>query len=164
MRIDYNVILDDIERVAKRYPDIIRQETLSVLDDITAMLESDVVVRTPAGVGGAAGLRGSIEGTVTEMRGVATGIVGTAIPYGEVIEYGRKPGKFPPTGPLELWVRRKLGVNGDKAPGVAFLVARKIAKKGFKGAHMFSEAWEADKAQVFRMLRTIPERVMRRMK
>lgn len=47
-----------------------------------------------------------------------------------VLVTGRKPGKFPPIKPIREWAIRKLGVSEDEADSVAFLIARKIAKKG----------------------------------
>ena len=52
--------------------------------------------------------------------------------YGEVVRVGRRPGKRPPSKALETWVIRKLGVSVAQAPGVAFLVARKIGRHGTK--------------------------------
>lgn len=43
---------------------------------------------------------------------------------------GRPPGKMPPSNALIPWVRIKLGISGDRAKGVAFVIARAIGKKG----------------------------------
>ena len=59
-----------------------------------------------------------------------TGTVRSATKYGAVIEFGRKPGRFPPVRPLRLWVRRKGIAKGRAVNSVAFLIARKIARKG----------------------------------
>jgi hypothetical protein len=48
------------------------------------------------------------------------------------MERGRKPGKFPPPGPIRRWVQRKLGITGKAVKSVAFLVARKIATLGIQ--------------------------------
>jgi len=47
-----------------------------------------------------------------------------------VLASGRKPGKFPPIEPIRKWVISKLGVSEDDADGVAFVIARKIAREG----------------------------------
>lgn len=47
-----------------------------------------------------------------------------------VLITGRKNGKFPPLEPIEKWAIRKLGVDEKEAKGIAFVIARKIAKKG----------------------------------
>ena len=47
------------------------------------------------------------------------------------VELGTKP-HMPPSKALIPWVRAVLGVSAKEAPGVAYLVARKIAKSGTK--------------------------------
>lgn len=47
-----------------------------------------------------------------------------------VLASGRKPGKFPPAQPIRDWVRRKLNVEESEVDGVAFVIARKIAREG----------------------------------
>lgn len=60
------------------------------------------------------------------------GVVKTAAKYGAVIEFGRRPGTFPPVEPIRLWVRRKLKVQAADVKGVAYLVGRKIKQQGIK--------------------------------
>ncbi len=50
-------------------------------------------------------------------------------PYGVAVRLGTKP-HFPPSSELVPWVMAKLGVASQQAPGVAFLVARKISRVG----------------------------------
>jgi hypothetical protein len=47
-----------------------------------------------------------------------------------ILDTGRKPGTMPPIEPIEKWVISKLGVEEDKAKGVAFAIAKKIKAKG----------------------------------
>lgn len=79
-----------------------------------------------------------LEGSDANMRVVGTTF--TDLVYGAVMEFGRKPGKAPPTAALLPWVRRKMGVAKDKAEGVAFVVARSIGRKGITGRHYFKKA------------------------
>lgn len=61
--------------------------------------------------------------------------------YAAPVETGTKP-HFPPPDALLLWVQKKLRVENEKqARSIAFLVARKISKKGTAGAHMFEHAF-----------------------
>ncbi len=68
------------------------------------------------------------------------------------VELGRRPGKRPPLKPLIEWVKRKKigrkGLGRDKqgrfkslssgqARAIAFLIARKIGRKGTKGKFVF---------------------------
>lgn len=62
-------------------------------------------------------------------------------PYASVIEEGRRPGaRQPPTSAILPWVRRKLGVRGKAANGVAFVVARAIGRDGIPGKHVLAGA------------------------
>jgi hypothetical protein len=60
--------------------------------------------------------------------------------YSGPVETGTKP-HFPPSSALVLWVKQKLQVGDEKqALSIAFAIAKTIAKRGTKGAHMFQLA------------------------
>lgn len=62
-------------------------------------------------------------GTVVRAR-----IEGTK--YTEQLQFGRKPGKFPPIDSIEQWISDK-GITADiPVRSLAFLIARKIANEG----------------------------------
>lgn len=72
------------------------------------------------------------QGLDTETKGLRAVIWGE--PYTEQLVDGRKPGKFPPIYMIEQWIIDK-GISrniGEKisVSSLAFLIARKIAKKG----------------------------------
>jgi hypothetical protein len=165
MEAEITIAINNILDLARKYPEAVVDETVSVMQVIVARLEKDVVEATPSGVGGAAGLRGSIHGRVLALAGLSVkGTVGTPLPYGKVVEHGRRPLKgFPPVDPIALWAMRKLGVPADEAQSVGFLIARKIAVKGTEGVHMFENAWKANEGWVMDQLQTIPEKVARRL-
>lgn len=56
--------------------------------------------------------------------------LGSPMIYARAWEYGRPPGKQPPSAPLALWAKRVLGVSEKEAQSVGFLIARSIGKKG----------------------------------
>lgn len=60
---------------------------------------------------------------------VRMGFGGASAPYALYVHEGTKP-HFPPVSALIPWVIRQLKVSAKDAPGVAYLVARKIAAKG----------------------------------
>lgn len=67
--------------------------------------------------------------------------------YWKYVEYGRRPGKFPPINKILAWVKVKPILprpqNGLKPPTqeqIAFLVARKIAREGIKPGNQFTTA------------------------
>lgn len=80
-------------------------------------------------------------------------------PYAGVIEYGRRPGTFPPLAALEPWVARKLAIRARTTVGamrrktwlrrtlwesevrsVTLKIARKIAYRGIKARWVLRDA------------------------
>jgi hypothetical protein len=165
-----DIVARELRDVWGQYPEIARDETRAALSLIVARMESEVMQRTPVGVGGSAGLRGSIFGEVRGDNKSVRGIWGTPLKYGEVIELGRKPGgNFPPVSPIEIWVRRKLGIT-EGSEGVALAIARAIHRRGYSpngdvgpdGARMFEKAWEATEDWASVMLGQLPQRIVNR--
>lgn len=148
----------------RRAMDFANVEITRGLETLAMEFERRVKARTPVGVFGESGLRGSIAG---EVRGVParSAMVATASPYGAVIEHGRRPGPISATGrqALALWVQKKLGVPAEEAPRVAFLVARKIRRRGFPGAHMFERALAEGRGVIDQVWRTVGERIAARL-
>lgn len=78
--------------------------------------------------------------------------------YWKYVEYGRKPGKFPPPNKILDWVKIKpilpRPINGIKPTEkqLAFLIGRKISKYGIKAGNQFSEAldlvWAKDEKMI----------------
>lgn len=121
------------------------QQVRGTLTAIVQDLEREVKIRARQRPDGRDGrFMGHLEGSIAgEVRGQGlelTGVVNSPMPYAPVVELGRRPGKFPPLGPIQLWVRRKLNVPESRVRGVAFLIARKIAAQGFPGRFMFRDA------------------------
>lgn len=83
---------------------------------------------------------------------------GTASQYADVVEDGRRPGKFPPISAILQWMKvkpirlRSLKTNSfekvtpARLNSAAFLIARSIAKKGIKGLKYYQDAVEAELA------------------
>lgn len=53
-------------------------------------------------------------------------------PYTRQLQFGRKPGKFPPLAAIEQWINDKGIVPEIPIRSLAYLIARKIAKEGTK--------------------------------
>lgn len=71
------------------------------------------------------------------------GRVFSSLPYAIVMEEGRRAGApMPPIAPIELWVRRKLGISGDEATGVAYAIALTISRRGIRGRHYAREGFQ----------------------
>jgi len=94
---------------------------------------------------------GILEVAVASRVDDAAGLIGRAVVfvqppadiYAGVMELGRRPGKkFPPLQAMLFWVKTRLGIADEKqAKSVAFLVGRKIARKGIAGHFMFKRAF-----------------------
>ena len=154
--------MEDWPAVARKYPEAMRLVAVEALRVIVMRLEGRVMENKPAGVGGDAGLRGSINGQVRVPFGdVLEGAVGSPLAYAAPVEYGTKP-HFPPVAPLELWCRRVLGLDAQEARSVAFAIAIKISKKGTEGAHMFEKTMKELAPWIESELRDIPAKVGRR--
>ena len=104
-----------------------------------------IIPNLPRGATGL--LRQSYAGTDIDFKGRGVNvqaIFGSDSPYAGFIERGTgaeagHPNYFPPPRQLELWVRRKLGVPIEDALSVAFVIARKIARKGTKAQPIVKE-------------------------
>lgn len=161
------------DRAAKQYvrfldqaPDITREEMTASVQEILLLLEREIKDDTPVGVGGAAGLRGSIThqimGTALSGGVGVAGKVFTPMAHGLPVELGTKP-HWPPIEPIADWVRAKLGVPRAEAGSVAFLVARKISRKGTEGAHMFENNLNEHAQQITKMLLAALDRIAARL-
>lgn len=122
------------------------------LVEIGLIFERTVKEETP--LGATKLLRGS---TFSEPRGtpIREVLVAQTQIYSPIVERGRRPGRFPPIGPIELWVRRKLGVDPGQSKGVAFVIARKIAQKGTSGAAMFFKGFTRGRPAAERVAQSI---------
>ena len=73
----------------------------------------------------------SLEVQVNDTKAVLLGAN-----YAEQLEYGRKAGKFPPIAQIEQWINYKgimSNIQGKiSVSSLAFLIARKIARVGWK--------------------------------
>jgi hypothetical protein len=96
-------------------------------------------------------LRRSLSSKVEAVSSVITGRVGSNLDsaYPATMENGRLPGsKMPPPSALERWVELVLGVPEAEAPGVAFVVARSIARKGIKGVFFLKRTYTEGKDRI----------------
>ena len=144
-------------------PEIAEEETVATLWEALLLLEREVADRTPVGVGGAAGLKGSIFASRPEVTDTAVvGLVSSSMAHALPVELGTKP-HFPPITPLRDWAEKKLGIDPGESKHVAFAIARKIAREGTKGAAMFQKAMQENEEQVLAMMENVVPRIMARM-
>lgn len=130
-------------------PAVADREMTAAMHASTQHIRGLIMPKTPVGV--SATLRGGTQAKVTTSMGAPRSIEGRVfnpVAYGLPVELGRRSGKQPPSSALELWVRRKLGVAENRVKSVAFLVARKIGRKGTNAVLMFKQAFEAGRGTV----------------
>ena len=140
-------------------PEICREELLRAVTEADLLLEREIKERTPTTFGV---LRASVFGEEQVLADSVIGVVGTAMSYAVPVELGTQP-HFPPIEPLKDWVRAKLNVPPEQVDEVAYLVARKIAAHGTKGAHMFGDAFAANQGQIARMYEGAHARIVQRL-
>ncbi len=154
------VHLGEIEELVKQFPAEVRAAREAKLTEALLLLERTVKSLTPGGAG-PIHLRETMFHQVTGYGDRLHGLLGTPAIYGESLEYGTKP-HFPPVGPLRYWVEKKLGLQGNEAASVAYLIARSIAKKGTKGAQMFEKGFDREESRVIGILEDIVPEILRR--
>jgi hypothetical protein len=153
----------DARRVAaamRRRPQETRQALKGALLRSTLYLEGQTAQRVPVDT---ARSRNAITSRIIDTPQRLAGIVEAApLVHMPALEFGRRPGRMPPPQALEGWVRRKMGVSGRDVRRVAFLVARRIGRRGTKGAHMFERGFKASVPYIRRSFRTALDSVRTR--
>ena len=143
-----------------RFNGIMDKEYRGAMTDSIYKLENEIAKNTPVGVTGI--LRAGIQGRVVSPYRGRVGVVGAAAKYGDIRERGRRPGPVSREGQesIALWVKRKLQIRNEKElKSVAYLVTRKIRKKGYKGAFMFKNAEKKLRGWVIRRFEIATKRL-----
>ncbi len=126
------------------YDELSTQHLTRAMTQSVVALESAIKPLVPVFRGR---LRGSIGSQVMQEVGSVVGKVGSTLKsedYPAVMEFGRRPGaKMPPPSALERWVHLVLRVPNENARGVAYTVARSIARRGIKGRRFMARGYEA---------------------
>lgn len=167
----------------ERLKGIAAEEVRAGLEQILEVLRSEIVSRTPVGATGE--LSRSVVTAITGSGVDVTGVVQSALPYAAVVEEGRAPGDPPPWEPIALWVR---GTRAGREITLAvreryvqrlrrqrtrrsresferqavFLVRRKIARRGTRGARMFAEGLRASEGKLVRLWDMVAQRIASR--
>lgn len=158
--VSVRVEAEGLRRLMAKAPAIMMEELAGGVTEASMLAEREIRERTPTS--GAGLLRESIGAMPVEfVESGARGGVATSLSYAAPVETGSKP-HFPPVAPLTDWVERKLGLKGAEAKGVAFAIARKIAKEGTTGAFMFRDGFAAVETQIFEIIGAAVERATAR--
>ncbi len=131
IEIDAKSAQSTIERLARVNKDIERQFS-DFLRKESKILETKIKQELTKVKGVDTGqARQSIHGEVERLEGQ---VKANAL-HASIIEYGRKPGTYPPSEPIRRWLARK----GIDIP--VFLVVRKIATRGIAARPYFYPTW-----------------------
>lgn len=143
-----------------RGPEIVRDELDAAMVYGVNELRNEIVPRVPVNQGI---LR---QGVQIELGGTPidrTGRVFDPVAYAVPVEEGTVP-HFPPPGPLQLWVRRKLGITNEKeVRSVAFLIGRAISRRGTQARNFFRDGVAVARDRVRARFAEIPGRIVRRL-
>jgi hypothetical protein len=146
----------------ERAPEIATEELTRAAWEASLLIQREAQENTPIGVGSGGGLRGSISArTPRAAPDGVIGVVGSPLNYAAPVEFGTRP-HMPPVQPLAEWAQAKLGLSPEEARGAGFAIARKIARKGTEGAHMFGKALESTGSQVQRIFANAAARMTTR--
>lgn len=159
IRIDFS----ELTKLKAQYassPDVVVQELSAAMTEADLLIEREVKERTPKAHGL---LRESVIG-VESINGLhVEGFVSSPLAYAVSVELGTKP-HFPPIDALVDWVKVRFGVQSDKvARGIAFMIGRKIAVRGTKGAFMFERTFQAMDGQVTEIFGRAQQRIVDRL-
>ena len=147
--------LDALERGYAQAPEVTRRELLAAMTQGTQLVEREVKDGMPRVTGLTAA---SVASDAFSTPVGVIGTVGSSQPSATFLELGTKP-HMPPVEALVPWVKAVLGVEPKRARSVAYLVARKIARKGTKAQKPFDKAIAATEGQVLRMFEDAAGRV-----
>lgn len=91
----------------------------------------------------------------TKPSGKLSAVIGSDAKHAPFVEFGTRP-HFPPVAPLERWAKVKLG-----KPGLGFVIAKKIARKGTKAQPYFQPAVDESLQDVHRLIEKAVAQVVR---
>lgn len=136
--------LAQIRTAFKQAPQVTISALLAAMTDATLLLQRESQELMPS----ASGLtRASISADAFTTPMGVLGVVGSNQPSAAFVELGTRP-HMPPIAPIQRWVQDRLGLSGAEGRRVAWLVARKIARKGTPAQRVFERTLKANQAQV----------------
>lgn len=107
-------------------------------------------------------LRQGVQISVTGSGVERVGRIFNPVAYAPPVEHGSRP-HWPPSGPLELWVRRKLGIaDAREVRSAAFLIARAISRRGTPARRMFGRGFAQARGPIMARLRLALRRAVAR--
>lgn len=133
---------------------VVARELETAMEYSVNLAQQAIVPLTPVDRGM---LRAGVQTSVLGESASLVGKVFNPLGYALAVELGARP-HFPPVAPLEAWARRKLG-----QAGLGFVIARAIARRGTKGALMFTRAFEKVKPRIEARFQLALQRIRERL-
>lgn len=135
IRIEFDE-LKTLEAGLRAHPDVVREELGRAITEADLLLEREIRDAWPR----ASGISRASMHTVERVDGLKVeGFVGSSLNYVRPVDLGTRP-HFPPVDALIDWVKLRFQVSSEaQARGIAFVIARKIAARGTKGAFVFRD-------------------------
>jgi hypothetical protein len=141
-------------------PEFTRQELTAAATEATLLVQREWQENLPRASGLTAA---SIISDVFSTPAGVLGVVNSSQPSALFVELGTKA-HMPPVAALIPWVKAVLGISDPKeAKSVAFLVARKIAKKGTTAQRPMARAVESTEGQILAMFERAAGRIAARL-
>lgn len=140
----------------KRAPAHTQGVLLGTMTEATALLQREASEAMPRGATGITA--GSLTSDAWSVPAGVLGVVGSSQPAALFVELGTKP-HMPPVAALVPWVRNVLGVDAKRAPGVAYLVARKIARRGTPAQRPLGRTFDRLQGTVLRLFESAAARI-----
>ena len=166
---EYDFVVEGLEEQIKLFdqePFIVHSELHTAMQKSVLTIEANILPFVPVDRGR---LRSGIGSEVIagDTLTVITGRVGSSLKdevYPQVMELGREPGaKQPPISAIEPWVRRVIRPDEKEVKRIAFLISRKIAKKGIKPRNFMKKGWEKSQESIKKFFAQAVERIAERL-
>lgn len=150
MPVSLSITLNEAQRKklseAFKDPDLIKEPLSDFLHSSGLEIVAEARQKSPVDTGR---YRGSIAHEVD--IGAGTVRVGTNVEYATVIEYGQKPGKWPPAEPIEKWAQR----HGIRDRGAFYLIRRAIFRRGIEEKKTLTNALNDSKGPIKRHFKAL---------
>lgn len=147
--------LEQLRAAFKQAPTVTINALLAAMTEATLLLQRESMELMPT----ASGLtRASISADAFTTPMGVLGVVGTNQPSAAFVELGTRP-HMPPIAPIQRWVQDRLGLSGAEGRRVAWLVARKIARKGTPAQRVFERTLAANQGQVISIFEGVAARL-----
>jgi len=133
------------------HPEELERAVRGAFEESGPVIETAVKAETPEGVGGQAGLKGSLFTEIRTQPAFVESLTSSPLVYAAPVEFGRRAGQtMPPPKALVPWVEKFIPLKpGEQALSVAYAIARAIGIRGTRawrqsppGVRMFQRGFE----------------------